>query len=339
MDGFAIDNPKKPHIFDASDPDDVGRRVEEMVAKGKAIVQEALEEYKPIAVIAAFSGGNDSVVSTHFGCTEFGADALHCVTGIGVKKTREHARAVAEANGWKMFERKAYAEGMPHKFDQSILPGGKWVVSDDAYEEFVLNHGFPGEGMHPRMYQRLKERSFARMVAQIKHKKKKQDCVFMISGIRHDESAIRAGYKRAVQKQGSTIWVNPFYWQSKVDFEAYRQEFGIPRNPVSVRVGISGECLCGAFASDGEKELVRAVEPDTAAYIDNLESRVQSNGYPWCWGQGPPKWWTDQRGGQEFMFDMTDIPTFMPACVGCIRKTAIRRNANHTPVSQGVGDG
>ena len=82
------------------------------------------------------------------------------------------------------------------------------------------------------------------------------------------KAAIRAGYKRAVQGrssvEGDEVWVNPFYWQTAADFEMYRQEFGLPRNPSKDVVGISGECLCGANArAEDERAAIRAIEPET----------------------------------------------------------------------------
>jgi hypothetical protein len=118
-----------------------------------------------------------------------------------------------------------------------------------------------------------------------------------------------------VQKDGSRIWVNPFYWNTSVDFEAYRQEFALPRNPVKDHIGISGECLCGAFAKPAEKEAIRSVDPTMGAYLDSLECRVRDNGYPWGWGESIPTWWQDMNRGQGFLFALD--PTFRPMCVGC----------------------
>jgi hypothetical protein len=55
---------------------------------------------------------------------------------------------------------------------------------------------------------------------------------------------------------------------------------------------MSGECLCGAFAQEGELERIRLWYPDTAAEIDQLESDVRAAGHPepFCrWGHGKGK--------------------------------------------------
>lgn len=312
-----------------------GIAIAEMIVKGLGIVQEAIDLYKPVAILAAFSGGNDSIVSTHFGATEFGATVVHCNTGTGLKKTRQHIQTVIDRFGWPMVEGFARPEGKPKKMNpKTRLPEDGWMDGETAYEEYVLNFGFPGPAQHKRMFQRLKERALDRIVQEIKSKHGRRSLVAIISGIRHDESAQRAGYKRAIHKPDNrpNVWINPFYWNTAADFEMYRQEFGLPRNPVKSIIGISGECNCASYAKPGEKELIRQVEPEYADYLDCLEIRVRARGFPWGWGERPPEWWTDFVLGQEFLFPMdgSDFgddelelghddsePEFMPMCVGC----------------------
>jgi len=68
---------------------------------------------------------------------------------------------------------------------------------------------------------------------------------------------------------------------------------GVPINGVSVRLGMSGECLCGANAKPGELDRVREHAPAAAAHIDDLANRARANGVPapfdiWGHGQGKP---------------------------------------------------
>lgn len=298
-------------------------RIERMLESGRKIMRAAIEQYKPVAIFAGFSGGNDSIVATHFACTEFGAAAMHANTMIGVEKSREHARNTAAKYGWQFLEYKAEPTGPPKKhkdgrpFDESSLPTGKWSEGNTQYEEWCLNFGMPGPGQHARMYQRLKERSFERLRRDTKRGHKRNDCVMMVTGIRHDESSIRAGYQRDTQKQGATVWVNPFYWQTKADFELYRQEFGLPRNPVTDVIGISGECLCGTMGTRDELDLVEKIEPQTRQYIEGLEARCESLGLPCKWATKPQK---KSKCNPLQLLLFGDEPTFQPACVGCMRR-------------------
>lgn len=297
--------------------DDSEERVTAMIESGRKIVQQAIETYKPVAIFAGFSGGNDSIVPTHFVCTEFGGAAVHCNTLIGVNKSREHARATAKRFGWQFIEEFAKSSGMPKKhkdgsaFDEKTLPNGRWVDGATQYEEFCFNFGMPGPGQHARMYQRLKERSFNRIKKEAKRGHRKSDCVMFVTGIRRDESAIRAGYNRDTQKVPGAVWVNPFYWNTKADFELYRQEFGLPRNPVTDVIGISGECLCGTMGTRDE------LEPETRKYIESIEARCESLGLPCKWATKPEK--ASKCNPLQLML-FGDEPTFQPACVGCMRR-------------------
>jgi 3'-phosphoadenosine 5'-phosphosulfate sulfotransferase (PAPS reductase)/FAD synthetase len=311
--------------FDPLD-DMAEQRIELMLAAGRKIMLDAIEQYKPVAIFAGFSGGNDSIVATHFACTEFGATAIHANTGIGIEQSREHARNTAKKQGWEFYEKLAPVTGPPARtrdgrpFDPSVLPTGRWHDGDTKYEEFCFNFGMPGPGQHPRMYQVLKERTFEAYRREAKQGHSRRSTVIFVTGVRHDESAIRAGYQRAVSKVGGSVWVNPFYWQTKVDFEIYREEFGLPRNPVTDTVGMSGECLCGTMGTRAELDAIAKVEPETVAYIHKIESKCESLGLPCLWATRPPRKPKQPDVDPLQLSLFGDEPTFQPACVGCIRR-------------------
>jgi hypothetical protein len=77
---------------------------------------------------------------------------------------------------------------------------------------------------------------------------------------------------------------------TKLDMTTYRLMMGdVPTNAVSDKLGMSGECLCGAYAKTGELDNIRAHYPDVAAEIDQLEQFVRDSGAPaeYCtWGHG-----------------------------------------------------
>lgn len=303
---------------------DAEHRVELMIDSGKAIVRQAIDYIESelqthiIGFVAAFSGGDDSIVATHFAnsvlpdCVTFNADTM-----IGLKPTREHITRVIEKHKWHGDIRQATAEGPPNATAINSELRANWIEGQTSYEEAVLNYGFGGPSIHPRMYQRLKERPLMRLRRDMQTKRGGR--LLIVSGIRHDESSIRAGYKRAWQDAPKTgvTWVNPFYDFTAADFELYRQEFGLPRNPVKRICGISGECCCGTFGSTCERQAYRQVDPAFADYLDQLEAKVMQR-FPWGWGNGPPQWWLDAKRGQAFLFDMDEkMPTFQPMCVGC----------------------
>lgn len=320
-----------PSLWD----DDAERLVDEMLQRGDGITSEAIETHKPVAIFAGLSGGDDSIVATHYATTRWGAAVAHCNTMTGVAINRQHVQAAVDRFGWHLIEKHAVAQGPPKStrkyidgkrvdlpFDPSSLPTGKWQDGDTAFEEFAVNFGMPGPGMHGRMYQRLKERSFNAIRREAKQGAKRTDCIMIITGIRRDESAIRAGYKRAVSKVGGTVWVNPFYYSNAAEFELYRQEFGLPRNPVKPVVGVSGDCLCGTFADDpNEIERAGTLDPERQADMERIEGRCESLGLPCKWGTRPPK---NQRTDELQLTLFGDEPEFQPACVGCMRRRPSR---------------
>jgi 3'-phosphoadenosine 5'-phosphosulfate sulfotransferase (PAPS reductase)/FAD synthetase len=292
---------------------DAEQTVDEMLAEGRRVMAEAIAAVRPQYIIAAYSGGNDSIVSTHFAreqypdCIVFNADTM-----IGLKPARDHIARVCQSQKWDAEIIQARSLSRPPEY-----PKSEWIEGATAYETKTLNYGFGGPPFHKYFYTVLKERPLMELRRRIITRGRR---ILVVSGIRHDESSIRAGYKRAwkdVPKQG-TAWVNPFYWRSATDFELYRQEFGLPRNPVKARCGISGECCCGSFGSPDERLAYQELDAVFHAYLDELEGRVMER-FPWKWGHGPPEWWKAAKYGQMFLFqDSHAPPEFQPMCVGCL---------------------
>jgi 3'-phosphoadenosine 5'-phosphosulfate sulfotransferase (PAPS reductase)/FAD synthetase len=272
--------------------------LDDRIRQARTILDRAIVDHKPVAVYAAFSGGDDSIVSTHFTMTHVpGAQVLHVETGTGLRPTREHAEACARRLGWDM-----RVERTPESYEALVLGRAKGYPG-----------GFPGRRMHGLMYQRLKERAFRAAVRDAKAGQDRRSRVLIVSGIRHDESDARSGYKRTESKVGSQVWLNPFYWATAADFAAYRQAFGLPANPIKPVVGISGECGCGCFACPFERHQARKVDREWSAWMDDLDNRVRAAGYPWGWEDQPPRWFLQKCQGQGFLFDL--MPG--PACYGC----------------------
>jgi 3'-phosphoadenosine 5'-phosphosulfate sulfotransferase (PAPS reductase)/FAD synthetase len=279
--------------------DDLGAQVE----RATAIMAEAVAEYRPVEIFAGFSGGHDSLVSTHFTMGWSGeATALHLNTGIGIEATRRFVRSTAADRSWSFHE----------------------ATTAESYDDMILGRvegvpgGFPGPAMHATYYQRLKERPLRKVASEARsgHPRGERRWVMIVTGIRGDESAVRTGYQRAVSVQAtdSLVWVNPFYWATADHFRAYRERHDLPSNPVCTRLGFSGECLCGAFADTGELCRIRATCPATADRIEALQVEAANAGYPWGYEQGPPRWFAAAKRGQSF-FPFHD--GHRPMCHNC----------------------
>jgi 3'-phosphoadenosine 5'-phosphosulfate sulfotransferase (PAPS reductase)/FAD synthetase len=253
------------------------------------IISEAMT-HNPVAIYAAFSGGDTSRVVAHWMMENVkGCRIFHANTGIGIEATTINVRETCSEYGWPLDEVSA---------------------ADDCgmiYDEIVKKYGFPGPGQHIKMYSQLKERPVRLLVKRAK--RKRRDKVMIATGIYKDESLNRMGYsQQQINFVGSQMWVNPFYWWPKDRFMDYLETHQIRRNPVSEILGMSGECLCGAFAHKGEKSLVRIVCPKTADRIDQLEKDVRAAGHNWGWEDKPPK---------AESAPANDMPLFQPFCTGC----------------------
>lgn len=219
----------------------------------------------PAATYAMFSGGHDSLTSTHIAMERFDADAVvHLNTGIGVPETREFVRDVVEDFGWDYIEREP-----PEK----------------SYREFVKENGFPGPAAHIYAYSWLKERALREIVRDTK--RHHFDRVILTTGARAEESQRRMGNVEAVNREGSYVWASPIHRYTASDVRAYLDRHDLPRNPVVEKLHMSGECLCGAFAQPGEFELLATFYPDVADHIRRIEEEVQAEGIEldeWGWG-------------------------------------------------------
>lgn len=244
------------------------------------IVKGAVAEHNPVRIFAMFSGGNDSICSTHLsmGIAE---EVLHINTGIGIKKTREHVRTVCAQYGWPL--REEYPPQM-------------------TYRQLVLKYGFPGPGMHYLSYRILKERAIRKVIRE--SKTKRSDKVMLITGVRSSESARRMGYVEPVRMIGSQIWVAPIWEWSKRDCNEYRAANNLPESEVASLLHMSGECLCGSFAKPDELKEIAYWFPQDAEEIYTLQREAKEAGVHCIWGTRPKK----QRS--------EELP-FMPLCAGC----------------------
>lgn len=223
-------------------------------------------------VVTLFSGGNDSTVLAHL-MRPWSTHAAHANTGIGIEQTRQFVRDTCQEWGLLLLERTAPRD-------------------EDSYRTHVLAHGFPGPGMHARMYQRLKERALEQVRRELVTNGWQERVVFL-AGRRRDESERRKDVPH-VERKGSVVWESPLVEWTKLDMTTYRlmhlNEDPVPVNEVSQRLHMSGECLCGSYAHPGEIDEIRFWFPAVAEYIDSLERQIEDRAdipqhrRRWGWG-------------------------------------------------------
>lgn len=226
--------------------DDIHRDALRILDEARA---EHFADHEMVAAVVLFSGGNDSTILAHVmrpHATHFG----HANTTIGVEQTRQFVRDVADEWGIPLLER-------------SPDPG-------DTFEDMVRDFGFPGPAQHFLAFQRLKERGIRKIRRELVGDPRTERILF-ISGVRRDESSRRSRTVRESWRDGSSVWVAPLANWTDDDMKRYREENpDVPRNEVTDHLHLSGECLCGAFAGEGEEDLIRFFYPEVGEEIDRV---------------------------------------------------------------------
>lgn len=232
---------------------------------------------------AMFSGGGDSLATTHLASRDPNfAGAVHVNTGIGIEETRLFVRETCEREGWPLFE---------------LHP------PEVTYDEMVLSSGFPGPGAHLYAYSWLKERAVRKFV------RERAGRVLLATGVRRAESRRRMGKANWITVEGKRVWIAPALdWPAHAP-RAYAKKYGLKTNPVSDNLHMSGECLCGAFAQPGERELIGAFYPEALERIERLEARAKVVGVHHVWGTEPPK--------RLARYPEAMPELFTPLCYGC----------------------
>lgn len=266
-------------------PEQRVERVWDLITQANRIVRDAIAEHLDghdlAGVVLLFSGGNDSTTLAHL-FRDQATHAAHANTGIGIEETRQFVRDTCASWGLPLIEKHP-----PESYRDLLLE-----MVTDKKTQVTAPRGFPGPAMHFMMFTRLKERCLDQVRRDLVMDGRKQRVVF-IAGRRREESARRARTVRLHERDKSVIWVSPLANWTRLDLNTYRQMFDVLRNPVTDKLHMSGECLCGAFAKPGELEEIRFWYPEVAAEIDALAEEVRAAGVPeplcqWGHGKGKP---------------------------------------------------
>ena len=228
------------------------------------VLTEAVSEHQPTALFAMFSGGHDSLVTTHITARHPAFTAVvHLNTGIGIEETREFVRATCAEQGWPLLEK------TPPR-----------MTYEDICQRFGMMGGPKG---HEVMYHRLKGESLNILVAETKTHR--HDRIVLSTGVRSAESARRMRlHKDAIRRDGVKVWVNPILKWTSQEVNAYIEDHGLRRNEVVDKLHRSGECLCGSFARPGELDEIAFWYPEVADRIRRMEKQCFDAGLPWNWG-------------------------------------------------------
>lgn len=266
-----------------------------LIESSKEILQTAISKYHPKAIVMMFSGGDDSMTA-YYVAKELGLKfdfVIHGNTRTGIKDTSIFAINEIEKNK-----------------DNLLIADAK-----DAYIRYVMRKGFFGQGLdaHTYSYHILKSEYFAKTVSKHIRQRQRHFPILFINGARRNESENRKITMKNPIKvvKNNDIWVNIINEWEKHDCIDYLEGNGIKRNPVSVNLCRSGECMCGTMQSDGDRNEASFFYPEWGKWITDLEKEVMKK-FPWGWGQSINKYHHMEMKGQLNAFS-----DFQPMCSGC----------------------
>jgi 3'-phosphoadenosine 5'-phosphosulfate sulfotransferase (PAPS reductase)/FAD synthetase len=263
------------------------------IESSKNIVEKAILDYKPYAIVLMLSGGDDSLAALaaadYLGIKiDF---ILHGNTRTGIKETTDFARNVAS------------------QFD------AKYIEADagNDYEKYVLRKGFFGRGItaHSYAYHVLKIGHFRKAVSKHIRQGKRGRTILFLNGARKNESENRKKHLKIYQKdpsQPKNIWVNIIHYWEDVDKWNMLDLARLDRNPVSKKLCRSGECMCGTTQSMEQGLEAAYWFPDWGEWWKGLRKEVMKK-FPWDWSENINKYHYMEMNGQGNLFQ--------PMCHGC----------------------
>lgn len=212
------------------------------------------EGMPPLPVYSLFSGGKDSFATA--GVLKENGLLIACLmldTGISVPGWKESAIAICKQQGW------------PYE----IIP------TPVRYEWFVWKYGFPGPGMHLEVMTYLKGRC-------IREFKKAHKGMALASGVRIAESSRRSFNTQPISLFEGVMVYAPIYDWSDAETWKYCKAHGYERPLAYSRLQVSGDCLCGAYAREHERDAIKVHYPEVHERICKLETNTPHG--KWGWG-------------------------------------------------------
>lgn len=269
-----------------------------LLLQSQEIVNRAIADYNPYAVVLMLSGGHDSLLAYHVAraLNVPMTHIMHGVTGTGIQETTDFARRIGEQSGLVYLEANA----------------------GDAYERYVLRKGFYGIGRmaHDVAYHTLKHQWFrSTLSANIRHRKRGRN-ILLLTGARKQEGSNRkrlmAEPVRPDYSNKSNIWVGLVSDWSALERNDFLSEY--ERNPIYDILHRSGECLCGTMQSQETRKEVSYWFPEWGRWLGNLEKEVCSRGFCWKWGEDLPPGVKAQKQAEK---QVKQGQLWLPMCQGC----------------------
>lgn len=263
--------------------------LKENILSSKEIIDRAIAEYKPYAIVLMLSGGDDSMTALEV-CKRLNVPLthiMHGITGTGIQETTDFVRKIVSN------EKPVYLE----------------ANAGDAYVKYVMRKGFFGVGRsaHNFTYHILKAEHFRKTTSKFIRQHKHNRRILFVNGARRLESENRkVEFINPVKVVGNDIWVNIINEWDKPECMAF-----LPctrRSRVAIKICRSGECMCGTMQSKVDRIEASLNFPAWGKWLDGLEKIVKEK-HGWGWGEVMPK---KKKQPEYFQAEL-----FQPMCIGC----------------------
>ena len=276
------------------------KNLPDYLSESQRIVSTAIEEWQPVALVSLFSGGYDSMITTHI---------LHRLDTHGLLVQVWAIDTNLAADGWH-----GYVKYVAASFGWNF----KIYDNEKGFLQFVhlvREKGCPRtRKMHTFVFQKLKERGFD-AILQL-NKTKRSDKVLFVSGMRRAESTSRKDADEVSRiGKSNKIFAAPIVHWSNEECNWYRVEYNLPDNPFYNTVRGSGDCQCnwGNFIT---MRTLQRYSPDLATGNVALIDRISRDRH----GYG----WDGKIEAQMEMFENFDggeaILSSPFLCAGCSRR-------------------
>lgn len=271
------------------------------------ILSKALALHKPSLIILSFSGGYDSMVSSHI-ATQWAKQHAHSTNVITIS-----ADTLISADGWRDFVTNTAKQlGFPrfaiHNTDHFEKWASRMIESGYVYRE----------SQHRINFYYLKQVVFRKLVQQ--YKKYRTDRIMFVNGVRRAESSARQ-HRPEIARQGSGVFVNPILYWSDLEVEQYRIAHDMPINPFYDTIGNSGDCLCN-WHTHFKKETIQHHAPQTWQKIEPIHINCQKR-HGYGYGEIPRNGqFIDGAGVQSSFFDLVGINETPNLCSDCRKPAA-----------------
>ncbi len=199
-----------------------------------------------MTLIGLFSGGKDSLVA----CLVAGVkEVVYCHTGVGLNE--DYVKMICNKLNWKL---------------NIVYP-----KYEDEFERFVKKYGFPKPTNHSWIMHNLKSKPVDKWF----RKEIKNRMITFVSGIRRSESLKRKKlYKEEVIFYQGKEFRYPILEWSRLKRDNYIKVHKLPISPFYATLGISADCMCGAYSSRGEAIALDLNYPVLANRLKELEHKT-----------------------------------------------------------------